>query len=154
MVAISLSDVLKSERMLVLKRATKQEVLDALIDVLAQTPEVTDAEELRRAVYHRESLMSTGIGRGLGIPHVRLKSVNNIVMSVALVTQGVSDYVSMDAEPVRLIFMIAARDDQHAEHLKLLSKLSTALKSDSFLRVLFGAPDAGALYQLLVDELR
>ncbi len=154
MVEISLAKVIKLERIVVLPKAGKAQVLDTLCDILGQTGEVTDPEDLRRGIYHRESLMSTGIGRGLGIPHVRLKSVSDIVAAVALVPTGIDDYVSMDTEPVKLVFMIAARDNQHAEHLRLLSLLSSSLKSDAFLKVLTSAPSPEALYQLLIEELR
>ena len=144
---------LKADRVVVTDDACKTEILDRLIDVLAGTAEVTDPDALTVAIAKREQMMSTGIGRGIGIPHVRIDGVSDIVMAVGLVRNGVPDYDSLDGLPVKLIFMIAARPDQHEEHLRLLSRISRSLKKDFFLNMLFSAPDAGALYQLLSEEL-
>ena len=131
--------VLKADRIVVVDSASKLEILDRLIDVLADTPEVHDPDALTVAIARREEMMSTGIGRGLAIPHVRIDQVSDIVMAVGLVRDGVSDYDSLDGEPVKLVFMIAARTDQHEEHLKLLSQISSALKKEAFLKILFSA---------------
>lgn len=146
-------NVLKADRIVVAESATKLEILDRLIDVLAEAKEVKDPDALTLAIARREEMMSTGIGRGLAIPHVRIDQVSDIVMAVGLVRNGVPDYDSLDGEPVKLIFMIAARPDQHEEHLKLLSQISSSMKKESFLKILFSAADAGALYQLLAEDL-
>ena len=145
--------VLKADRIVVVESATKLEILDSLIDVLAETPEVQDPDALTLAIARREEMMRTGIGRGIAIPHVRIDQVSDLVMAVGLVRNGIADYDSLDGEPVKLVFMIAARTDQHEAHLKLLSQISSALKRESFLKILFAAADPGALFQLLSQEL-
>ena len=74
--------------------------------------------------------MSTGIGLGVAIPHVRLASLNALVMAAAVVKHGIEDYVSIDGQPVRLIFMIAAGHHQHGEYLRLLSSLAHLVKGE------------------------
>jgi len=142
--------VLSPERVLVLECSTKQEALDALIDCLAGCAEVRDREALARGIWHRESLMSTGIGMGIAVPHVRLDCVDRPVMAVGICRQPITDYASLDDEPVRLIFMIAAGKDQHAEYLRLLARVSGKVKEPAIRQGLIEAGDAEAAYRMLV----
>ena len=89
------------------------------------------------------------LGLNLGIPHVRIKTVKDMAVAIALVKDGIDDYESLDSEPVKLVFMIIARDDQHAQHLKFLSQLSTILKDDDFRNSLLSCTDTSGLYKLL-----
>ena len=151
-VPLMFNSVINKENIILVERATKAEILNKLIDLLAETSEVKSKNELKEGIYHREQLMSTGIGMGIGIPHVRLRSVKNIIMAAALVRHGVTDYESLDSVPVKLIFMIAARDDQHTQHIKLLSQLSSRLKDEPFRNLLLDCNEEEAFYNLLVNQ--
>ncbi|MHB9138139.1 MAG: PTS sugar transporter subunit IIA [Victivallaceae bacterium] len=70
----------------------------------------------------------------------------------ALMRHDVADYKSLDSVPVKLIFMIAARDEQHTQHIKLLSQLSTRLKDEPFRNLLLDCNEQEAFYKLLVDQ--
>ena len=149
---VSLDNVLSPERVCFLEKASKNQVLDKLISLLAASPEVADEEELRKGIYHREELMSTGIGMGVAIPHVRLKSVRNIIMAVAVCHEGVQGYDSMDETPVRLVFMIAGGEKQHSEHLKLLSFITTRLKKHGLADDLLMERDPDSFSDLLAGR--
>jgi PTS system nitrogen regulatory IIA component len=151
-VPLMFDSVIRKENIILVERATKAEILNKLIDLLAENPEVKSKNEMKEGIYHREQLMSTGIGMGIGIPHVRLRSVKNIIMAAALVRHGVTDYESLDSIPVKLIFMIVARDDQHTQHIKLLSQLSSRLKDEAFRNLLLGCNDQESFYNLLVNQ--
>ena len=129
--AIAIEDVLTKERVLFLDTSVKREVLNALIDGLAQTPEIVDRDELASEIFQREELMSTGIGLGVAIPHVRLPSLNKMIMSAALLRRGLDDYDSLDGQSVQLVFMIAAGHHQHPEYLRLLSSLANLVKKEA-----------------------
>ena len=146
---LKLASILALPRVVVLESASKREVLDILIDKLAETDFVKSKADLQAGIYEREELMSTGIGLNLGIPHVRMKSIKDLVLAVALVKNGVDDYESLGSSKVKLIFMIVARDDQHAAHLKLLSHLSNNLKADEVRETLLNAENAAELYAYL-----
>ena len=150
-VPVFLNSVLAPEHVLVLEQANKGEVLNAMIDMLSETSLVRSKKDLSEGIFHREQLMSTGIGMGIGIPHVRLSSVKDVIVAAALVREGVTDYESMDSEPVKLIFMIVARQDQHAEHLKLLSQISKQLKHEEFREKLCACVDGKTFYKLLTE---
>ena len=146
---LKLSTILDLKRVIILEKASKKEVLDLLIDKLAETDFVKSKADLQAGIYEREELMSTGIGLNLGIPHVRMSSIRDLALAVALVRGGVDDYESLDSSAVKLIFMIVAREDQHAEHLKLLSHLSSNFKIDEIRETLLNVADERELYACL-----
>jgi PTS system nitrogen regulatory IIA component len=145
-----LSEVLSLERVSVLPSMDKTKALKTMIAQLSETLQVHDPEALEEGIFHRETLMSTGIGLGIGVPHVRLSSVKGPVMAAALFQGPVLDYESLDGQDVRLIFMIAAGKDQHAEHLRLLSFISSRLRDQVLRESLLNAKDAEVFYHLLI----
>lgn len=147
-----LIDVLTPERVLILESKTKKEALHSLADCLVTAPEIQDRNALIEGIFRREELMSTGIGMGIGVPHVRLASVTAPVMSAGICRNPIVDYQSLDGVPVHLIFMIAAGQNQHAEHLRLLSSLSLKLKSEQLRNALITAPDVLTFHRILVNQ--
>lgn len=148
----ALRGVLRPERVRLLDCPDKESALRALVDALATAPEVTDPDELAREVFAREQLMSTGIGRGVGVPHVRLASVKDLVMAVGVNARDLPDYASLDDRPVRIVCMVAARDDQHAEYLKTLAAISNLLKDSVLREAMLAAKDPAAVHQMLAGE--
>jgi len=148
---VELSSVLIPSRVLILKSSKKKDALKILVDCLSTAPEVKDSEELAEGILRREDLMSTGIGKGVGVPHVRLDSVQNPVMCVGICHHPITDYESLDGQPIRLIFMIAAGKDQHAEHLRLLAHVSSKLKNDQLYSALINAPDGETFCRILTQ---
>ncbi len=146
---VSLTEALSVERCVRLRHATKMEALNEMIDTLASAVEIRDKQELVSAVFMREQLMSTGIGLGIGLPHVRLSSVNNIVMALGVSAEPICDYESLDGEPVRILVMVAAAKDQHAEHLRLLYRVSTQLKDEAVRERLITANNPVRMYAII-----
>ncbi len=149
---LPLHSVITPERVLLLEAKHKVDALDGLIEVLATAPEVKDRDELAEAVYQREELMSTGIGHGIAVPHVRLPSVKNIVAAAGLCRRPLTDYESLDDDPVRLIFMVAAGSDQHQQYIKLLSAISGRVKDQDLRDALLKASDERQLFELFVGR--
>jgi len=149
---IGLSDLLHllaPERVLITNFSKKRDILTALINNLAEAPQIKDRKKLETAIWEREKLMSTGIGLGIGIPHIRINSVKDIAVSVALNKTDIIDYQTLDDKPVRIIFMVAAAQYQHAEYLKLLASISKLLKDESFRDKLLAEDDSMKIYNLL-----
>lgn len=144
-----LAAFLTPERVLFLECDSKAAALDTLIDCLVRTPQVTDAAAFREAILSRESLMSTGLGLGIGVPHARLESITDMVVAVGWCRQPLLDYVGLDGGPVELILMIAASPKQHAEYLRLLASVTARLKNDEFRRAVLTAENTEAAFQLL-----
>lgn len=109
-----------------LKAKTKSEVIDELIEILYKDGKVTDKEELKKAVLHREEEFSTGIGMGIAIPHGKCSAVKEAAITFGLSKAGI-DYQSMDDEPAHLFFLIAVPEASSDIHLRALSEISRKL---------------------------
>ena len=98
----------------------------------------------------REELGSTGIGRGVAVPHTKHPSVNRLVGTVAVSPEGV-DFDSLDGEKVQLFFLLISPPDRPGDHLRALENISRQLRNDTFCRFLKQAKSAEEIKQLL-DE--
>ncbi|MEA1911431.1 MAG: PTS sugar transporter subunit IIA [Spirochaetota bacterium] len=145
----NLNQLLAPERVLITNFSTKRDILTSLINNISEAPQIKDRKKLEKAIWDRESLMSTGIGLGIGIPHIRINSIQDIVVSVAVNKTDIIDYQSLDSKAVRIVFMVAAAQNQHAEYLKLLASISTLLKDESFRIKLLQEDDSMGIYNLL-----
>jgi PTS system nitrogen regulatory IIA component len=146
---IQLNRILSKERIMFLLTTQKREALLTLIDSLAETPEVRDREEPEREIFKREELMSTGIGYGIAIPHVRIPSISDLVGTVGISREGIEDYQSLDTEPIHIIIMLAGAYDQHPKYLKALSFLSSKLKNEAARRALLHTENEEEVFNLL-----
>ena len=148
---ITIEDVLTPDRILFTDANTKEAILNELAGVLGESESVSDPEALTKEIFIREELMSTGIGFNVAVPHVRLDSVSDLVMAVGISRTDISDYDSLDEQPVRIVCMVAARGDQHAQYLKTLGVVSTALKSKDVRESLIEASDEKSAYLILTQ---
>ena len=141
---VRLGPMLSPERILIFKgKRSKTEVLNSLVDALAKVPGMGGREELAFGIFHRESLMSTGIGNGIAAPHVRLPNIEDgAFMALGICPDGVADYQSLDSQPVRLVFMIAVKKDQKSLHLKILASVSSLFYDGRLKAALLAAADA------------
>jgi mannitol/fructose-specific phosphotransferase system IIA component (Ntr-type) len=128
---IDFGRLLAPERVLELDRASKLEALEQLVEAASKSPQVANAEKFRRAIFHREEIASTGIGEGLGVPHVKIPEIRDFVMAVGRSQAGV-DYGSHDGKPVHIVVMIGANDSQSSEFLTLIANLMQKLKVPKF----------------------
>lgn len=110
---------------------TKEEVIDHLIDLLQGSPGVRDLETVRKAVFEREAIMSTGVGKGLGLPHAKTVAVDDTVAAFAVTEQPI-EFGSIDSKPVRLLFLLVGSEQAKSQHIKLLSRVSRLMNRDSF----------------------
>ena len=95
--------------------------------------------------------MSTAIGRGIAIPHVRLASVTDLVMSVGISKVDVIDFNPIDDVPVRLMFMIAAAYNQHSYYLQTLSYFSSKIRNSQLRDSLLASASPDEAYRLLIQ---
>lgn len=149
---LTISNILSPKRISFLSAATKQQALEQLIDLISTSSAIENIDELRQAVFEREKLMSTAIGFGIAVPHVRLSSVKKLVMALGISRAGINDYDSLDGQPVKAIFLIAAAKDQHVQHIKTLALIGGFVKDDNFRRSLFSAENQIDVYNLLTGQ--
>ena len=107
-----------------------------------------DVEDIIRAILKRELLGSTGIGRGVAIPHTKHASVDRLVGTVALSPGGVS-FESLDGEPVHVFVLLISPQDRPGDHLRALENVSRSLRDDGYVRSLRQATARDAIWNLL-----
>jgi len=147
--SIQAESLLSLHRILFLNHSSKRDALLALAENLAAAPQIKNGQELAVEILKREELMSTAIGCGIAIPHVRLSSVTDLVVSVGISRTDIIGFHPLDDEPVRLIFMIAAAGNQHAYYLQTLSWFSARLKNKELRDSLLKAQTPQEVYDLL-----
>lgn len=113
------------------KPKNKTETLDMMVDLMCKGENIEDKAAYRNGVYIREKEGTTGIGEGIAIPHAKSSAVKSPGLAAMVIKEGV-DFDSLDGEPVRLVFLIAAPDSKDNVHLDVLSKLSVLLMDENF----------------------
>src|SRR5207237_2547988 len=107
-----------------------------------------DLEDITRASLRRELLGSTGIGRGVAIPHTKHASVDRLVGTLAVAPQGVA-FDSLDGEPVYIFVLLISPQDRPGDHLRALENVSRCLRDDSFVKALRQATSREEVSRLL-----
>ncbi|MDR0685468.1 MAG: PTS sugar transporter subunit IIA [Spirochaetaceae bacterium] len=148
---IDVESVITQERIVFLDFPNKRDALEALADNLCTAPQITNHAELKDAILQREAIISTAIGFGIAIPHVRLASVSDLVVSVGISRVPITDFLPLDDEPVRILIMIAAAYTQHTEYLQTLSFFSAHLKSNKLRSALVSVKNTAEAYRLLTS---
>jgi PTS system nitrogen regulatory IIA component len=150
--SLSMKSILSDDRCILLSHHTKVEALHEVIDILVQAASISNKDELAAEIFRREQLMSTGIGLGIGLPHVRLNSVSDITMAMGISSRPIEDYESLDGEPVEIIVMVAAPKHFHEHYIRLLAHISSRLKDSDTRAHLIAASDASQVYQTMIGE--
>jgi mannitol/fructose-specific phosphotransferase system IIA component (Ntr-type) len=135
---ISLTELIRPERVLELDCATRDEALRALCTAASRDARVLDVEALYRAVLKREDVSSTGVGMGIAIPHVKIPQVTDYIIGVGRHRAGL-DFKALDGRPVHLIFLICASDHQTREFVKMLAQVTHLLKDEAIRREMLEA---------------
>lgn len=117
---------------------TKSEAINKLVDLMASTGRLVDKGAYKEAVLEREALSTTGIGEGIAIPHAKTKAVKEAGLAAMVIKNGI-DYDSLDGEPAKLFFLIAAPEGENDVHLEVLARLSAMLMDTNFKNKLINA---------------
>jgi PTS system fructose-specific IIA component/PTS system nitrogen regulatory IIA component len=133
-----------------LRAATKEGVIREMVAALrdAGRRELAEPEDVVQALLRREMVASTGVGRGVAIPHAKHACVSQPIAAVAVSRQGVA-FDSLDGKPVDLFVLLLSPHDQAGLHLRVLEHISRRLRDDGFARALRQAPTGEAIWGLL-----
>jgi mannitol/fructose-specific phosphotransferase system IIA component (Ntr-type) len=129
---------------------TKEGVIRELVESLRAAGyfKGADPEDIVKAILKREQIASTGIGRGVAIPHAKHNSAERLVGSVALSRAGVP-FDSVDGEPVDIFVLLISPQDRPGDHLRALENISKSLRDDNFVRQLKQAKSREEIWGLL-----
>ena len=118
--------------------SSKEEAINQLIELMTTNGNILDKEKYKQVVLKREEEGSTGIGEGIAIPHGKTDAVTKPGLSAMVVPDGV-EFNSLDGQPAKLLFLIAAPNTKDNVHLDVLSRLSTLLMDTEFRKALLNA---------------
>ena len=149
---VRIKNILSPDRVVFIEHSSRRDALVELSEALGTAPQVKNQPELTKEILRREELMSTAIGRGIAIPHVRLASVTDLVIALGICRAAINDFQSIDDEPVRLLIMLAAAYNQHSYYLQALSFISSKLKNQDLREGLINAQSEQEAYSLLAES--
>ncbi|WP_027203579.1 PTS fructose transporter subunit IIABC [Butyrivibrio fibrisolvens] len=130
--------------------ADQNAAIDELIALHNAAGNLNDAAAFKDAILAREAKGSTAIGKAIAVPHGKSSAVSKAGLTAITVPAGV-DYKSLDGQPSKLIFMIAAPEGGADTHLEVLSKLMTMLMDDNFTQKLIAATSVDE-FMKVIDE--
>jgi PTS system fructose-specific IIA component/PTS system nitrogen regulatory IIA component len=134
---MKLENYLRKDKILLdLKAENKEEAIEEIALVLKNSKGVLDFDQFFTDILDREKLKTTGIGKGIAIPHARSESVDRFLVAFGRVRQGI-DFDSLDNQPTKLIFLMGTpKNKEVGSYLKILTYLTRLLDKESFRNVL------------------
>lgn len=131
---------------------TKEGVIRELVASLRDAGKIvpSEFEGIVKAIMKREELGSTGIGRGVAVPHTKHAGVQRLTATVGVSAAGVN-FDSLDGEKVQLFFLLVSPPDRPGDHLRALENISRQLQKETFCKFLKHSCSAAEILQLL-DE--
>lgn len=135
-----------------LAATTKEEVIREMVEGLRNAGyfKGSEPEDIIKAILKRELLGSTGIGRGVAIPHTKHPCVDRLIGTLAISRKGVP-FDSLDGEPVHVFVLLTSPQDRPADHLRALENVSRSLRDDHFVASLEKATTQEDIWQLLTE---
>ncbi len=149
-----INQLLDPERVRIgLPGTSKSEVIDALVDVLAGADAIGNLKAVRSAIFEREEKMSTGVGKGLGLPHAKTPAALETVAAFATTEEPV-DFGAVDDVPVRLLLLLVGPKEHKSQHVKILGRISRLVSRDSIRECLVEAESPETVIDILREGER
>lgn len=141
-------EIARNQICVVPEGSTKHDALEALIAAVSTNPVVQDVAAFRRAVYEREAIMSTGIGEGIAIPHVRIPEITEATLGVGIAPGGI-DFETLDNKPVHVLVLFATPAGSDKEYLRLLAQVMLSLRDRELFQALVACTSEDEVYTIL-----
>lgn len=134
-----------------IKSETKEDLLREMVMVLSNSGKVRDWEHVLEDVLAREQIMSTGMERGIAIPHAKSEGVVSACVAVGIKKEGV-DFGSLDKELSKIFFLIVSPKKANSPHLQLLASVSSIIRNKDTLEKIFNAKTANEICKILKED--
>jgi PTS system fructose-specific IIC component/PTS system nitrogen regulatory IIA component len=131
-----------------LEAEDKEEAFEEMVDYFCQAERSGAREEILEALREREAKMSTGIHKGIAVPHGKINAIDQVYGVLGISRKGI-DYDALDGEPVYLLFMILAPPGDSERHLRILKRLAELLENPQFYMELLSQKDPQGAYGVI-----
>jgi len=149
---MNISELLIQERISCCPQiGSKKRLLENISDLLAKKAPQLSRNEIFDSLINREKLGSTGLGKGVAIPHGRLGALQRPVCAFIKLDQPI-EFDALDGQPVDLVFALLVPADSTDEHLQILSAIATLFSNPGFCSRLRECGDDACLFQLLTHR--
>lgn len=147
-----LSEVLDQDAVKIpLFGSSRDEVIKELIDVLSGKEIFNDKDEIFRAVMERERIMTTGVGNGIAIPHCKHSGCNDFSLAMGIAQTDI-DFISVDRNPVQIVFLLVGPMNAAGMHIKILSRITRILSKEEVRTKLKSITDPTEAYKFILSE--
>lgn len=134
-----------------MEASDKSEVLERLVSSLKGQVSNGELEKIREAVFEREKIMSTGVGKGLAIPHGKAAGIEQTYAAFGMLKDAV-DYEAIDDQPVNMVFLLVGPQASNSLHIKMLSRISRLMNNSDFRDRLRNCETADEIIEQFKDE--
>ena len=146
-----LSDLLKEQTITVtLSQANKEGIINELLDLAMESGKISKRAKALKAVLDREALMSTGLERGVAVPHAKTNSVSDLVMALGISKEGI-DFESADGKPSHLFFFLLAPEAAAGPNIQVLAQIARLTSDPQFCDALQNTPTAEDAIKIIRD---
>lgn len=125
-------EIIKSENIMHIEEGSKEEIIESMVDSI---PSLQQDKKLRediiKLIMKRETIESTGIGRGVAIPHAKSNNIKKFYIILSISNQGV-DFEALDDKPVKIIFLVLSPEKDKVLYIRILARLARLLHNESF----------------------
>ena len=120
-----------------IKSSDRDGVISELVSALDKTGRLGkgNCEEITKAVIKREKEASTGMGKGIAVPHVKHRAVKDIVASIGVSSSGI-DFAALDKQPVYSVILLISPLDNPDKHLQMMEHVFKHLQQEKFRKFL------------------
>lgn len=133
-----------------LSATTKSGVIEELTELLVSAGKIAEAGPVLDALQQRESLGSTGLEKGIAVPHCKTTAVDTVTLAIGIAPEGI-EFDAIDGQPSTLFFCMLAPPDQSGPHIEALSEIARLTQSQSFCRLLIGSQSPAEVVELFRD---
>ncbi|MDN3504317.1 MAG: PTS sugar transporter subunit IIA [Rhabdochlamydiaceae bacterium] len=129
---------------------SRDQVLQTLTDLLQKRKKIDNPDQFLQAIKDRESIVSTGIGLGIAIPHAKIDHYKDFFIAVAIISKKGVDWDSIDQAPVRVVFLIGGPSERQNDYLQILSTITQRIRDDEVREKLVLSHTPQAVLQQLI----
>jgi len=134
-----------------LESETKDELFEEMLYILTKTGKITDRDQVLEDLHKREKQLSTGIEKGIAIPHCKTSGVTELVAALGVSKQGI-DYDSLDGNPIHLVIMMVATLDNPGKHIAALGEIARLMKIPGFYDKIINANSSNEIVEYIKKE--